>query len=114
VRLPTDGAGRKPIPRSYLLPGELIERVPLRQTPQGAGCRPRVRVACNPCFFSLYESQQVCTARPESKLSIKPERARLNCFLVIVSKLIGIHRNASCAGEMAQAAQDLREGPRHF
>src|SRR5437660_10683505 len=114
VHLQTNVAGRKPIPRSYLLPGELIERVPLRQTPQGAGWRPILRVACNPCFFSLYESQQVCTARPESKLSIEPERARLNGLFVVVSQLIGIHRNGSCAGEMAQAAQDLCEGPRHF
>src|SRR5579864_711305 len=88
--------------------------MPLGQTPQGSRWRSISRVACNPRFFSLDQAPQVCTSRPKSKLPIEPERARLNCFLVIVSKLIGIHRNASCAGEMAQAAQDLREGPCYF
>src|SRR5438270_11656089 len=101
VHLQTNVAGRKPIPRPYLLPGEVIERVPLRQTPQGVGWRPILRVACNPCFFSLYESQQVCTARPESKFPIEPERARRNGFLVIAYQLLGLHRNAMCGGKMA-------------
>src|SRR5215469_11709307 len=103
VRAQANVARRKPVPSSQFSSRELVKYVPLGKAPQGSRWRSIFRVACNPRFFSLDESPQVWAAWPESKLPIEPERARLNGFLVIVSKLIGIHRNASCTGEMAQA-----------
>src|SRR5215469_1149028 len=72
------------------------------------------RVASDLLLLSLCKLQQIGASRPKAQLAIEPESARLDCFLVILSQLIRIHRDALRSRKPAQAAQYLRENPRDF
>src|SRR5262249_841924 len=65
-------------------------------------------------FFFLDQLQYVVARRSETELAIKPERAGLDAFLILVSDLVRIDCERSDAGEIMHHIEDARIQPRGF
>ena len=71
-------------------------------------------IACDFFLFSFTQLLQIGSAGAEAQFSIKPERAGINGFIVILADLVGINGNPFCCGKSVQAAQGLGVDPGGF
>src|SRR5579863_2010690 len=111
-----DIPGRKGVPRSgsWRTSGSfhVVKQMGFRQLLQYPSWRSIPRIFRNLQFFLSRECFQSRVSRPESELSIKPESARIQCLVVVLSNLIWINGNSLCPGKRTQTPQRLRVDPR--
>ena len=93
---------------------QFIKHVRFGQPLQGAGRSTVFRVGGDFFLFSFTQLLKISAPGAEAQLAIEPERAGVDGFIVVLSDLVRINRDAFGTGEGAEAAQSLGVDPGGF